>query len=185
MRPIATEGEIRWFRLSRRRTELALVEIFDFCRRHEIEPILIKGWAAARNYPPNEPRFFGDIDLAVSVGQFAAAESIIFSPEAPAVGVDLHRGLRHLDTVDFETLFSRSLLFDLDGTMIRILRPEDHLRVLCVHWLTDGGAYKDRLWDVYYAVANRPDDFDWDLCLKSVSETRQKWIVTTIRLAEK
>lgn len=182
--PNATEDEIRWHKLSLRRTELGLIDAFSFYRRYEIEPILIKGWAAAQNYPPDKPRFFGDVDLAVSPEQFDNAESILNSPEFPRVGVDLHRGLRHLDTVNFGTLLSRSLLIDIDGTYIRILRPEDHLRVLCVHWLTDGGAYKDRLWDIYYAVANRPASFDWGLCLDSVSETRRKWIVTTIRLAE-
>lgn len=183
--PNATEDEIRWHKLSLRRTELGLIDAFAFFRRHKIEPILIKGWAAAQNYPPDKPRFFGDVDLAVSPEQFDDADSILHSAEFPRVGVDLHRGLRHLDTVNFETLFSRSLLLDIDGTSIRILRPEDHLRVLCVHWLNDGGAYKDRLWDIYYAVENRPASFDWELCLNSVSETRRKWIVTTIRLAEK
>jgi len=179
------DDEIRWYKLSLRRTELGLIDAFNYYRSHGIEPILIKGWAAARNYPPDKPRFFGDVDLAVSPDRFDFAESVLSHPEFPRVGVDLHRGLRHLDTVEFETLYSRSLQIDIDGTMIRTLRPEDHLRVLCVHWLTDGGAYKERLWDIYYAVANRPNNFDWNLCLNSVSETRRKWMVTTIRLAEK
>jgi hypothetical protein len=177
--------ELRWHKLSMRRFELAIAEAFEVFRACDIEPILIKGWAAARNYPEGRPRFFGDIDLAFSTSQFDRAVERLSGRSLPSVSIDPHREFRHLDTLPWDIAIRRSKVINVDGGSIRVLCPEDHLRVLCVHWLNDGGAYKERLWDIYYAVANRPPDFDWELCLKSVSETRRRWIVTAIAIARK
>jgi len=177
--------ETRWQKLSMRRFELAIIDAFELFRSYGIEPILLKGWAAARNYPEGRYRPFVDADLAFSASDFEKASEVLAANPISSVGIDLHREFRHLDTVPWEEAFARSELIDVDDGSIRILCPEDHLRVLCVHWLNDGGAYKERLWDIYYAVSNRPDDFDWELCLGSVSETRQKWLITAIAIARK
>ena len=177
--------EFRWHKLSMRRFELGIVEALQGFRSHGIEPILIKGWAAARNYPEDRVRNFGDVDLAFPASEYDKAKEVAAVHPNRLVAIDFHREFRHLDTIPWETAFDRSELVDVDGGSIRVLSPEDHLRVLCVHWLNDGGAYKERLWDVYYAVANRPSYFDWDLCLKSVSATRRQWVITTIAVAQK
>lgn len=162
-----------------------MVDAFRYLRGNGIEPILVKGWAAARNYPPEVPRFYDDIDLAVPADDFDSARSHLGAGDGPKLGVDLHRELRHLDTKPWAELFADSQLVELDGYQIRIPAAEDHLRVLAVHWLNDGGERKDRLWDIYYAVANRPADFDWDKCFGKISGPRRGWILAAIGLTHR
>ena len=178
-------NDSRWQLLYIKKLEVEIVDAFNLLRGGGIEPILIKGWAAARNYPDPSERFFSDIDLAVSDQDFAKAKQLLQSEAGRKIGIDLHQELRHLDTKVWEEIFDDSQEVDLSGTKIRIPSDEDHLRIMAVHWLTDGGANKARLWDIFYAVQNRQPDFDWERCLKSVSEVRQQWIITTIGLAHK
>lgn len=173
-----------WIALHYKVQEKKIAEAFELFQTHGIEPILIKGWAVARLYPPERPRPFADIDLCVEQKDFERALKIIQTEKVKRLNIDLHCGLRHLDTVDWENLFENSYLEKIDETPVRILRPEDHLRVLCVHWLNDGAARKERLWDIYYLFSNNPK-FDWNRCLEQVSETRRRWIICTIGLAER
>ncbi len=157
--------------------------LFRQLEKHAFELLLIKGWAAARNYPQPSERLAVDIDIAVNPRQFKdCARALV---EQNVTGVDLHEGLRHLDTVEWKDLYDNAETVEIDKTIFKILRAEDHLRVLCVHWLNDGGANRERLRDIYYAAAARPADFDWERCLNSVGETRKQWILSTLGLAEK
>lgn len=176
--------EFRYYLLRKRLAEKVIVRAFRAFRDHGIEPVLIKGWAASRNYPETKPRFFGDTDLAVCAADYERARSLV-ETESDLNGVDLHRELRHLDSVNWDHLLSRSELVSLDGVDIRILSAEDHLRVMCVHWLTNGGEDRERLWDIVYAVRYRPVHFDWSKCLDVVNATRRSWIVATIGVAHK
>ncbi len=177
--------DLKWHKLSLRRSEVEISDVFAAFQDHGIEPILIKGWAAARNYPPDKTRFFGDIDVAVRDADFDAASRLIKSEDFPIAAIDLHREFRHLDKVAWETLFERSQMIAIDGVSVRLLCPEDHLRIMAVHWLNDGGAYKERLWDIYWAIKNRPEDFDWNVALDSAGPNRRNWIITTIMLAHR
>lgn len=158
---------------------------FQLLRKVGIEPILIKGFALSVYYPENHERMYGDIDLLVSPYDFYKAKSIVKTKEFTGLAVDVHKGARQLDTVSWDNLLQNSQIINIDKVEIRVLRPEDHLRVICVHWLTDGGERKDKLWDVYWVIENRPDNFDWDRCLNIVNKNRRRWIICTIGLAHK
>lgn len=178
------DNDSRWRSLYTKKLEFEIVEAFRFFRKSSVEPILIKGWAAARNYPTQVTRYYTDVDLAVSSADFDLSRKLL-AETGSNIAVDLHRELRHLDTKAWSEIFRDSREVDLNGFPVRIPSAEDHLRILAVHWLNDGGANKDRLLDIYHAVENRPADFDWDLCLNSVSDIRRKWIITAIGLAHK
>lgn len=184
-RKILITDDVRWNLLQRKATERRVGQAFALFRKHSIEPILIKGFAAAQFYPESILRVSVDMDLAVSAADFDLASEISVSAEAKGLAIDLHCELRHLDTVGWDDLYqnSRQLQLSDDDGAIRILRPEDHLRVLCVHWLTDGGSNKDRLWDIYYSIENRPVDFDWDRFLNIVDKKRRRWLLCAVGLA--
>lgn len=163
--------------------EKKLVDVWNRFRADGIETVLIKGWAAASNYPNPFRRRLGDFDLAVNPKDFEKAA--ILQKNLKLGEVDLHKGLRRHDTVEWDDLFENSILKECGGTLIRILRPEDHLRILCVHWLVDGGREKEKLRDIFYAVENRPSNFDWERCLGIIGRKRRKWIIYTIGLTRK
>jgi hypothetical protein len=183
MQSSENDRDSKWILLNQSRLELQALRIFREMHELGFQPVLIKGWAAARNYPPDRARFYSDIDIAVSADDFTRVEQIMQTAGSGLSGIDLHNELRHLDSQPWTELFERSSLVEIEGGKLRILSAEDHLRVMATHWLTDGGANKDRLWDIYYAVANRPADFDWARCLDPVSETRRTWVVCAVGLA--
>ena len=125
------------------------------------KPILIKGWAAAQFYTEPFKRRYNDIDLIIEPDKYDEAIKFLESFNEK-ISIDLHKGARQLDSLSYENLYANTKVLKCGETEIRVLRPEDHLRVLCVHWLMDGGAKRDKLWDIYYAVNNRSKDFDWN-----------------------
>lgn len=174
----------KWHLLVKRKNEQQVAESFDHLRKHNIEPVLIKGFAIAIKYPSDHPRIYSDIDLAVSKSAYSKALRLIQSDEQLSkLNIDLHCELRHLDTVEFNSVFERSSTISLNNTNIRVLAEEDHLRVLIAHWLNDGGESRDRLYDIRYAIENRSDSFDWDLCFDQLTPHRRKWIEYTISIA--
>ena len=183
MKPENNNNDFYWKVLQEKIQEQRIEEVFRALREEGYEPILIKGWAAARYYPDPSSRVSADTDIAVNPADYSGCEALL--KRLSIGGIDLHCGLRQLDTVPWNDLFERSRLLELNKSEVRVLCPEDHLRILCVHWLADGGVSKERLWDIYYLVRKHSRDFNWDGCLGIVSETRRQWIICTVGLAVK
>ncbi len=163
--------------------EKRIADVWKILQDERREIILIKGWAAAQNYPKPYLRDIGDVDIAVNPEQYP---STLDSLNKHEIGeVDLHEGLRKLDLLDWKTLYTNSRIANCGETKIRIPGFEDNLRILIVHWLNDGGINKEKLWDIYYAVENRPADFVWEYFLNSGGSKRRKWLVCAIGLAHK
>jgi len=175
--------ESKWNMLQLGVHESRISSAFESLRYVGIEPILFKGWAVANLYPRERPRAFNDIDFAISPEQFSSAQQLLRSPGYGHLNVDLHRGFRHLDVRPWQEIFVESIVSNVNGTDFRTPSPEDHLRLLCSHWLNDGGADKDRLWDIYYSVERRPQTFDWDKCLNAAGRERRSWVIYTIAIA--
>jgi hypothetical protein len=153
------------------------------------EPLLAKGWAVARLYPEPGLRPPGDIDLCVRPEQYATAEAAIRKAGPDVIGVDLHDGFAShntafalMDDRPLEALYERSQLVPLGDVPVRILGPEDHLRLLCLHMLGHGAWRPLWLCDVAVALESRPPDFDWSVCL-SGDARRTDWVACALGLA--
>lgn len=156
--------------------------VFALLRSAGVEPILVKGWAIARYYPEQGLRPYGDLDLCVHPQQYQTAQELLKSSATGECDVDLHRGFDKLDDRSWDELYARSQLIKLGGTEVRVLGPEDHLRLLAVHLLRHGAWRPLWLCDVAVAVESRPATFDWQLCLGS-QRRRADWVACAIGLA--
>lgn len=156
--------------------------VWTFYRSHGQDVLLLKGWSIARFYDkPN--RIYTDIDLIFPPDAKNSVLELSDDLRAHRLTSDLHFGLRDLDLLPWENIYSRSYKVDLNGTPVRVLADEDNLRVTAVHWLTDGGVNRERLWDMYYLVKNRKKDFDWERCLESNGPVRKTWVMAAIATA--
>jgi hypothetical protein len=176
-------SELGWVNLNCAVQKVRIASAFRIFRSHGIEPILFKGWTVGRLYPAHAPRHFTDMDIAVSGEDFELSQRLVSSDECSKLNIDLHRCFRHFDQRPWATLFQCSELVELENTPVRILSAEDNLRIICGHWLNDGGANHDRLWDIYYSVEKRPTTFDWDKCLHAAGHQRRSWVIYAIAMA--
>jgi hypothetical protein len=148
-----------------------------------VEPLLAKGWAAARLYPEPGLRPYGDIDLCVRPEDYAAAQDVLLRAGGHGTLVELHPGSSWLDDRSLDDLYARSQLFPIGALgEVRILGAEDHLRLLCVHMLSHGACRPIWLCDIAAALESRPPEFDWDWCLYG-NRRRSDWVACAVGLA--
>lgn len=147
-----------------------------------IDPVLVKGWAVARLYPERGLRPYGDIDLCFRPDQFEQAEALLQTGEGQQYNVDLHKGFTKLDGVAHEELLARSEVVALGDVRVRILGPEDHFRILCVHLLRHSAWRPLWLCDIAATLESRAASFDWDRCLGR-NPRQADWVACTVGLA--
>jgi hypothetical protein len=157
-------------------------DVFTFFRDHDLEPVLVKGWSIGRHYPAKGLRSYGDIDLCIRESDYQKAVELAATPEGQRFNLDLHKGLKGLDSRKFDEFFDRTQLIDLGGTAVRIPSDEDLLRIVCLHLLRHGGWRPSHFCDVALLLESRSADFDWDICIGN-SRREINWISTVIGLA--
>ena len=77
--PTAIKAETdvdRWHSLNTALMHRCLSDAFRLFGNNGLEPVLIKGWAAARFYPDHIYRHATDLDLAFSSNDFDAADRV-------------------------------------------------------------------------------------------------------------
>lgn len=165
------------------RDEQRVARAFAFFAAAGIEPILGKGWAAARVYAEPSLRPYGDADLYVPIEQAAKALALLRDPEFPPCPVDLHVGFAELDDRTPEELYARSRCLPLGEATIRLFGPEDHLRLIALHLLRHGARRPLWLCDVAAALEALPPDFDWEY-FWSGDRRRSEWVALVLALAQ-
>jgi hypothetical protein len=166
--------------------EWEVEHVFALLRSVCVEPVLLKGWAAAGLYPERGLRPPGDVDLCVRPERYEAARAALWGPGRLGTAVtDLkHDGSALSGAGGWDALYARSRLFDLNESKIRVLGREDQLRFLCLHLLRHS-AYRP-LWlcDVAAALESAPADFDWEVALGADKLTRN-WVTCVVDLARR
>lgn len=164
--------------------EQKLEKVFRLLREAGVEPLLAKGWAAARFYPDAALRPYGDFDLLVRPEKFRIANEVLQSEEAADCWVDLHSSFSEIGDRSVEDLFGRSRTLIVGDEEVRVLGDEDHLALLCIHLLKHGAWRPLWLCDVGAIVESASPNFAWDLCL-GTSSRRADWISCAIGLAHR
>lgn len=155
--------------------------IFTVLREAGIEPILIKGWSAARYYPAPGLRPYGDMDVCVRRDEYEPAAKTLESLGGLKYQIDLHSGFAKFGIRAEEELYACSQLVRDGQTEVRILGPEDHLRVVCYHLMREGAWRPLWLVDVAAALEGRAPNFNWDYCLGERLQARP--VISAIGLA--
>jgi hypothetical protein len=169
-----------WARLHER----MIIQMLGLLRGVGVEPLLGKGWAAARLYPDVGLRPYGDIDIFVRPQDHEAAERALAAPGVSKGPVDLQPGLRDLDDRSMDTVLRHSQLVPIGESQVRVLGDEDQLRFACLHLLRHGAWRPLWLCDTGVMLDGMTSDFDWGYFL-SGDRTRSAWVMCVLAVARR
>jgi hypothetical protein len=181
------EGFHQAYRLHTLEAELHALLLTDvLCRLDAagVDTLLIKGWAIARRYPEIGLRSYSDLDLIIRSEDGEAARAALMAPPALEGPVDLHDGPSRVDALGFDRLAERAEVAQFGTHRVRILGPEDHLRLLALHALRHGVFRPIWLVDLAVCVEGRTPGFDSERCLGPIRRQRE-WVIGAVALAER
>ncbi|HXT62636.1 MAG TPA: nucleotidyltransferase family protein [Pyrinomonadaceae bacterium] len=147
-----------------------------------IDSVLMKGWGVARLYPEAGLRHYTDLDLCFAPERARAARTALKDLGPLELYVDVHQGLGRHEKLAWSDILSRAETVNLEDVTVRILGAEDHLRLLCLHWLRHDAWNPIGLCDIAAAFASRRPDFDWPIALGS-DQKHADWMACAIGLA--
>jgi hypothetical protein len=150
-------------------------------RAADVEPLLIKGLASARPYAEMGIRPCTDIDLCVRPEELPAARSAL-QASSLSILIDLHAGIPDLPDREWTEVFQHSRTISLRDAEVRIPGAEDHLRLLCYHFVRHSGCRPLWLCDIAAAMEALPDGFDWHYFLAG-NERLSDWVRCVIGLS--
>lgn len=147
-----------------------------------IDPLLGKGWLAARCYADPGLRPFSDIDLSLPAEQCATGTEVLKGASLRYRDYDLQPGFHSFIDRSHAELEVRAEQVLINGVPVRVLGPEDHIRLLCYHLLSDGVPTPLALVDVAACLESLPDTFDWKYCLSGRAR-RTEYVRLALSLA--
>lgn len=180
----------------------AIAHLVGELNRVGVVPLLFKGWAAARHYAESYLRPYGDFDVLVRAEDYSATRAALARmsfPQAPGTDpnefrigvreaganytVDLHDALPFCYATPIEELFARAqrMLLQGGGTLL-VPCPEDHLRIVILHFVRHGGWRPLWLCDIAAMSESAGAAFDWKLCRTS-NPVARGWIDAAIGAA--
>jgi len=164
--------------------EVEIEQVIQILSAERIDPLLIKGRVAAAMYPELGLRPYGDIDLCFDPGQYKMAVTILSAHGRNASSVDVHNGIEAVYGLSFNEVIARATTIKVGKVVVRVPCFEDHLRILCIHFLKHGAWRPLSLCDIAAALEARQEGTDWDRCL-SGDKRIINWVSCTIGLAHK
>jgi hypothetical protein len=183
---------------------LAIERVVRILEPAGIVPLSFKGWAVARYYADPGTRPSGDIDLCAPPGRYQDAAGLLARqsdlPADFAIGetstglsldwelpgqvtrVDLQRDLDRFRLSPLDEVFARAERVPVGSAHVLVPCAEDHLRLICLHFLEHGGWRPTWLCDVGAVLEAVGSGFDWERCLGTDRLVRQQ-VLTVVRLA--
>ncbi len=164
--------------------EREIERLVELLQSIDAEPVLCKGWAAARLYPDMAVRPLGDIDIFVKPAQVPRARAALHDLRlGRGAAIDFQESATlALYRADVQTMYDRACTVAMGDVPVKVLSPEDHLSMLCVHFLSHGAWRPIWLCDIAAAMERITESFNWETCLGE-DQRRAGWILSALACA--